>query len=273
MFNKTLDFAKDNFTDIFLQVRRSADAFYNSKYEPRAKTLNGIDDLLGYACKNKGKLKVHAYLTVLQLWRENNANAGQFPDEWLMIDNTGIVYLNPCVKEVQDHIVNVCKDICKYDIDGLFLEKMRYSSKLLKSLGEKNNSTDEEKEEAITNLMRRIYTEVKKIKNIPISVCVKTADVNFNFSKQFTSCDWDSWIKEGIVDFAYPMLINKSFDHIETWSGIVEPNPKTIPILGCYCTLKELKKQKELFSDYIIYSLANFSKDKKDKVSLRSVND
>jgi len=285
IFDVSLNFAKENFTDLFLQVRRRGDALYESEYEPYIYSIpsgyyiptTDIDDLLGYACKNKGTLKVHAYLTVLQLWREKNANTGQFPDEWLMKDNGGIVFLNPRIPEAQDYIVNICKDVCKYDIDGLFLEKLRYCGDLLWTIQdgkwEVEPSTPAERDEAVTTLMRRIYTEVKKIKDIPISVCVKTQGDDFTSSKTQTHCDWSQWLTDGILDYAYPMLINKTFDHIETWSGMVEPNPKTIPILGCYSTLAELIQQKNLFTDYIIYSLANFSKDKKDKVSLKAVID
>lgn len=41
-------------------------------------------------------------------------------------DDYGTKFLNPCNDNVQDYVLNLIGDLCKYDIDGIFLDRCRF---------------------------------------------------------------------------------------------------------------------------------------------------
>ncbi|MCH8272483.1 MAG: family 10 glycosylhydrolase [Candidatus Marinimicrobia bacterium] len=143
--------AKDsNLNSIFFQVRGAFDAYYNSNYEPWAKTLTdtlGIDpgwDPLEFAIgesKEMG-LQLHAWVNTFSLWKgiippdsTDPLHAYHSNPEWLVAGSNGVpmqlidhyVYANPGNPEVRKHVLKVVLDIVKnYDIDGIHLDYIRY---------------------------------------------------------------------------------------------------------------------------------------------------
>jgi uncharacterized lipoprotein YddW (UPF0748 family) len=145
--------AAAGFTDIFFQIRGNATAFYRSELEPWAYELSGERvDRLGTdpgwdplqrvldAAQPYG-LRVHAYINVLPGWKgleDPPAEAGQLwtthPD-WFMVDSLGhkmlptsgwYAFINPVLPEVREHLRGIVDEICRYDVDGVHLDYIRY---------------------------------------------------------------------------------------------------------------------------------------------------
>ncbi len=145
--------ADAGFTDCFFQIRGNGTAFYRSDREPWAFELSGgkVETLgtdpgwdplqLAIECAHARGVRLHAYMNVLPGWKGTHdppARAGQLwtahPD-WFMVDSLGCkmlptagwyAFLNPVLPEVRAHLRGVAADLCRYDIDGLHLDYIRY---------------------------------------------------------------------------------------------------------------------------------------------------
>ena len=145
--------AAAGFTDLFFQIRGNATAYYRSELEPWAFELSGDQvELLGNdpgwdplqraldAARPHG-LRVHAYINVLPGWKgleEPPVEAGQLwtaHPEWFMIDSLGrkmlptsgwYTFINPVLPEVRKHLRSIVNELCRYDIDGIHLDYIRY---------------------------------------------------------------------------------------------------------------------------------------------------
>lgn len=139
------------FTDIFIQVRGRGDAYYNSKYEPKAEELNADFDPLKYLLEKKQghEFRIHAWINVFYLWSNENLPKAQNhlvnqKPEWIVYpakmppdsslferkgDSEGL-YNSPLLPEVQNHVLKVIDDILSnYEVDGLHLDYIRYPGK------------------------------------------------------------------------------------------------------------------------------------------------
>lgn len=165
-----------NINTIFLEVRKTGDAYYDSAFEPRGTNISGPDgyDPLQHVIElahdeSSGKrIEVHAWLVAYRIWK--NPDGEEFsppPDstpahvvnahpEWLMLDNEGnacgdgTYYLDPGVPEVIDYNIKVTLDVAKkYDVDGINYDFFRYPGNIwgynpisLKRFQEKYGRTD-----------------------------------------------------------------------------------------------------------------------------------
>lgn len=267
------------FNTLIVQVRGRGDAYYQSRWEPRAAELKDqpadFDPLaVTIAAAHQRGLKVHAWLNTSLL-----ANLDALPDnprhvfnahpEWLAVPravanelyqmppsdpryrarivewskaNRGElegVYTGPANSKVRKHIYRIWMDIIKkYPVDGMHfdyirlaspdfdfsrtsLEKFRHWLKpqltaadrdTLKTAQKKDPLAATEKfkdkfadfqREQITNLVQRIYREVKKRRpTVIVSAAVFANDENA-YTRRFQ--DWRRWLKLGILDVACPM--------------------------------------------------------------------
>lgn len=271
--------AQAGFNTLIVQVRGRGDAYYKSRWEPRAVELKDQPadfDPLAFAIDEAHRrgLKVHAWLNTSLL-----ANLDTLPDnpqhvfnrhpEWLAVPravaselysmspqdpayrtrivewskaNRGElegVYTGPANPKVREHIYRIWVDILKkYPVDGMHFDYVRLASPdfdfsrtslkaFLKWLQPQLSSaqrtslkqslrtnplaaTDEYKEkfgdfqrEQITQLVARIYREVKKRRpEVIVSAAVFANDENA-YTRRFQ--DWRRWLKIGILDVACPM--------------------------------------------------------------------
>jgi uncharacterized lipoprotein YddW (UPF0748 family) len=141
------------FTDVFFQIRGNGTAFYHSDVEPWAYELSGDKvsalgtdpgwDPLQLAIDEARPhgLRVHAYMNVLPGWKgleEPPASAKQLwtehPD-WFMVDALGdkmlptsgwYSFVNPVLPEVRRHLRGIVKELCRYPVDGIHLDYIRY---------------------------------------------------------------------------------------------------------------------------------------------------
>lgn len=175
------------------------------------------------------------------------------PDPWLQAGNDRTyAYLDPAIPGFQDHVVAVVRDVVeRYDVDGVHLDYLRYECLQATDDGGCVNASAGDAATAnqhpvtmqryeahgegslgdfmraqTQDLVRRIYIEVAEVDP---SVLVSAALIAqsdgpgadrgaFAGSKAYwdKGQDWASWIEEGIIDHAYPMVYFR--DNDDRWA-------------------------------------------------------
>ena len=280
--DKIIDFAQRNgFTDLFVQVRGRGDAFYTSSIVPRSRNLprNEFDPLKYFLDKAHPKsLKIHAWINMFLLWssddkpQDKNHLYYRHP-EWLSVDADGIkdinrkfkdferintegIYLSPLVPEVDDHLVEVIKEIVEnYNVDGIHLDYIRYPKNcydfneigrhrfkdiyavdpILLSISNKSFFSGMEantieklmekwadyRRDAITELIVDIReTIITTRKPIVLSTAVKPDP--FEARNHFYQ-DWEKWLKLDYIDFAVPMNYTSNAELFESNLTKIDP--------------------------------------------------
>jgi uncharacterized lipoprotein YddW (UPF0748 family) len=265
-----LAFCRDTqVTDLYFHVRMRATTLYPSKYEPPY-DFGGLDgngqkkhpidfDSLSYALANKGDIKIHAYLTMLEIGKKEHT---RFPSEWLMKTAGGTYFFDPTVQEVRDHHVSICKEVVTNypTLDGIYLEKLRYPQNVIARGNEDKRKTD------VLTLIEDICHEIKLINPaIEISYC---SNLNKNCPENviFTELvDWRDLITMGIIDTFCPTLFKspdneKEFDE---WLTMLDPSHTNVIIGACDLKLEvteaRIEKLESLGFGYIVYSYGYFS--------------
>ena len=144
---------------LFVQVRASGDAYYNSRLVPRAEDIRDrpVFDPLAYALEKghaKG-LQVHAWMNAGLVWR-SSTTFPLSPDhvfnahpEWILRDATGKLgfpdpakdpapgyveehyWVNWGHPELQKHLVEVVREVAdRYAVDGIHLDFARFPARM-----------------------------------------------------------------------------------------------------------------------------------------------
>lgn len=141
---------KYGFNTLFVQVRGRGDAFYESRYEPRAESLSrqpaSFDPLAVVIDEgHKNGLQVHAWLNTFFVWHSqrrpySSQHVVNRHPEWLMQDKQGRTtltqrgdcegaFLDPALPEVREHTKNVFLDVAsRYPVDGIHFDYVRFPS-------------------------------------------------------------------------------------------------------------------------------------------------
>jgi hypothetical protein len=235
-----------------------------------------VVDFLGYICRNKKSLKIHAHYSALLLWRKQNyltpAERPLIKDDWLYLNGRNMCYeLDATNKEVQDYLVEqTLKLVRENDVDGLYLERFYYHPAAV------GKGTKDDKKNALTKILSEITKECKKAKpKLTVSVATWIFDPNLTPStnpkvvRDFDRLqDIDKW--EKIVDYIMPMVFytGGKFD-------IVSPLIKKanyIPTVGSYnLSLAETSRQLKEFSNVAYYSYAKFATDSMDREAFGAI--
>ncbi len=137
-----------NFNALFVEVRKRGDAYYASRFEPRASDVQAGFDPLAYLLvrahdENAGpRLEVHAWIVTYPIWNHRSTPPSptnhpyrQHPD-WLTESFTGDQWdganyaFDPGHPAVQEHTFNVAMDlITRYEVDGLHFDYVRYAGR------------------------------------------------------------------------------------------------------------------------------------------------
>ncbi len=137
-----------NFNALFVEVRKRGDAYYHSRYEPRATDVQAGFDPLGYLLQRAHnaalgpRLEVHAWIVTYIIWNSRTALPAQpnhpfrlHPD-WLTESFAGEQWdganfaFDPGHPAVQEHTFNVAMDlISRYDVDGFHFDYIRYGGR------------------------------------------------------------------------------------------------------------------------------------------------
>jgi uncharacterized lipoprotein YddW (UPF0748 family) len=231
-------------TDVIFQVRGNANAYYNSAYEHRE--MASYDPLATAITEAHSRgLKLHAWINTMPLWNGPTLPTGsdylinQHPEYWIRdaannpqpLSSTYVI-VNPTMPEVQAHIENVVRDIAsKYQIDGLHLDYTRLTTnsngvnltypmdpatvarfqQLFPGQTPAANQANYKSWVAgqITTLVSGIRDALKTTRPAAqLTAAVwRDADIGLSDYQQ----DWNTWIDQGLLDAAMPMIYRKGF--------------------------------------------------------------
>lgn len=241
--DETLSAAKEvGINNIFIQVRKNADAYYDSKLESAGAGMQAGFDPLAYTITQAHKMgiKVHAWINVYRVWTAptkpvDPKHIVNLHPEWLSVDYSGAarasdgVYLDPGNPQARKYVLSVISDISKrYELDGIHLDYIRYpgntwgySKRALLEWRKASKRTDLPKptdadwsdwrRSQVTSLVRSIFIEVRKIRpkaEVSSSViCWGSANGSFEQTSAYkdTLQNWKKWASAGFVDALAPM--------------------------------------------------------------------
>lgn len=247
---KEIDTMMDNIKDwglnaVFFHVRPSADALYNSEYEPWSIYITGVQnqypgyDPLEYAIKaaHERGLELHAWINPYRA--SMNLDRSKLSDKSVVIKHPewifefdGKYYMNPGNPEVVKYVSKAIEEIVeKYDIDGLHLDDYFYpypstigsigdniDDEYYAKYGSSYNSKSDWRRDNVNKMIQNLSVSVHKIKpNLSFGVSPfgiwrnSTTDLNGSKTNGLESYDTlyaDSikWMKEGWVDYIAPQI-------------------------------------------------------------------
>lgn len=234
---------------LIVEVRKAADACYDSSFEPRAENLaDGYDPLADIVEKAHARgIEVHAWLVTYRAWK--GENPPQSPDhiyhthpEWMTRNFAGEsdhpegFYLDPGVPEAQEHIANVFIDVAKkYPVDGLHFDYVRYPgrdwgynpiavARFQEEFNRRDVPTPDDpdwcnwRRAQVTTLVRKIYVNAmavsRKLKITASTITWGTFPKEYHGTSAYATTlqDWSAWMEEGILDANIPMNYKRESD-------------------------------------------------------------
>lgn len=224
-----------HFNTVLFQTRLRGDLIYPSTIETFPEALTGRTgrnpgyDPLRFVieeCHKRG-MELHAWIVTIpvgnarqvrllgkhSIVRKNRKICKSFRGSW---------YLDPGHPETSDYLSRIVREITtQYDIDGIHFDYIRYPEQgtrfpdndTFRKYG-KGKDKKQWRRDNITNIVRRLYTEVKSIKPW---VKVSSSPVGkYASTSRYPSKGWDAyhavyqdakgWLKEGIHDALFPMM-------------------------------------------------------------------
>ncbi len=227
---------------VFLQVRPSADALYDSDIFPASRYVSGTVgqspdgdfDVLAYwveAAHERG-LQLHAWINPYRITKDGQSEYDALPEdspakqhpEWTVVyeDN---YYFNPGLPAVQDLVVDGAAEIVrKYDVDGIHLDDYFYpgtdfaDEATFIRYGENFDDIGDWRRDNVNQLIAALDETLHEI-DPTLSFGVspagiwdnrrdnpKGSDTQGRSSYREVYCDSVEWIKAGTVDYICPQL-------------------------------------------------------------------
>lgn len=224
-----------NFNTVLFQARTRGDVFYNSSIEPYSALLAGRCgkspgyDPLAFAieeCHKRG-MECHAWIVAIPLGsarhvRSLGKQSVTLRHKKLCVSYRNESFLNPGNPGTKVYLMSLVREMVeKYDLDGVHFDYLRYPERAPKFPDRteyekygKGRMVNQWRRDNLTEIVRYLYHEVKKIKPW---VKVSTSPVGkFNDTSRYSSRGWNAyntvyqdvqgWMKEGIQDQIYPMM-------------------------------------------------------------------
>lgn len=227
---------------VFLQVRPSADALYQSALFPWSRYVSGTAgqapdgdfDVLAYwveGAHSRG-LQLHAWLNPYRITRDGKAELDALPEtspakqhpEWV-VEYESNYYFNPGLPAVQQLVVDGAAEIVRnYDVDGIHLDDYFYpgtdfnDAAAYARYGEDFDDIGDWRRDNVNTLIASLDETVHAI-NPELSFGVspagiwdnkadnpKGSETNGRSSYREIYCDSVEWIKRGTVDYICPQL-------------------------------------------------------------------
>lgn len=253
-----------NMNAVVLQIRPHADAMYKSDLEPWSYYLTGKQgkapepfyDPLEFWVK-----EAHARGLELHTWfnpyrASHSAMRGEISPQSIIktkpecvrkLGNKGYYWMDPSMKEVQDHSYNVVMDVVKrYDIDGVHFDDYFYP---YRDYNDGKDFPDDEtynayvakggklsrgdwRRDAVNKFIERLYKGIKKEKSYvkfgisPFGIWKPgyPASVQATFDQyEILAADAKLWLNKGWIDYYTPQIywnisrIQTSFPDILRW--------------------------------------------------------
>ncbi len=271
-----------NFNTVLFQARTRGTVFYPSKIEPFDAELTGRKngnpgyDPLSFVieeCHKRG-MECHVWVVAIPLGSQthvrslgNRSITKKKPA--LCVNYKRHYYLNPGHPDTKFFLMSLVEEIIRnYDIDGVHFDYLRYPERAARFPDQKEFrkygkglSLDQWRKNNLTDILRHIYRETKRIKpwvKVSTSPVGKLKDTSRYSSKGWNAYDVvhqdvDQWLKEGIQDQIYPMMYfqgNNFFPFVLDWKERSN-NRHIVPGLGIYFldpregnwTLDEIERQ------------------------------
>ncbi len=268
------DLNKNNINQLLVQIRYRGDAAYTPNkvsnfYENIEKQYHAINDSLFdpldyiLITNINPELEIHAWFTTFVITGHKLENL--HPEhvyftkpEWVTCDFSQDkmdyqsymgAYLDPGIPQIQEYTKNVILDlVTNYKVDGIHLDYIRYPdshygfSELALEAYKKDvkfqdaDAWKQWKEDQITNFMKDIYSNIKKISpDVQVTAAVIS---NLDEAERYSQ-NWIKWLQEGYLDRAYLMEYSTSTSTIEkhlTFLSNYGLNEKIVVGLRCWST-------------------------------------
>ena len=227
---------------VFLQVRPSADALYQSALFPWSHYVSGTAgqapdgdfDVLAYWVEgaHSRSLQLHAWLNPYRITRDGKEELDALPEtspakqhpEWV-VEYESNYYFNPGLPAVQQLVVDGAAEIVRnYDVDGIHLDDYFYpgtdfnDAAAYARYGDDFDDIGDWRRDNVNTLIASLDETVHAI-NPELSFGVspagiwdnkadnpKGSDTNGRSSYREIYCDSVEWIKRGTVDYICPQL-------------------------------------------------------------------
>ena len=237
-------FVKCNINAVFVQIRPTADAFYNSTYESWSKSITGVAgqdpgyDVLAFMINeaHARNLEFHAWMNPYRISTRASASS-PFPtldpkiSPTLVKDYNTIRIYNPALPEVHDRITNIIKDvITKYDVDGIHLDDYFYPDPAAyttlndateyATYGSEYATIDDFRKGNVSKVIQKIYNLISTEKP---GVVFSVSPASSNEYNQRLFADVTKWCQEGWVDVIIPQIYSatgtsaSSFNLLVSW--------------------------------------------------------
>lgn len=229
---------------VIVQVRKSADAYYDSHYEPRASDIaEGFDPLAYLIRKAHGEkpyIQVHTWLNTCAVGRNRHPRSLQsrFP-EYLTLSDMGEDYdgeatkIDPGHPGAADWTFRTYLDVIRhYDVDGIHFDFVRYGGERwgynpvsVQRYNERRNRPGgfpffkserfkQWRRDQVTALVRKTYLYALTVNP---KALVSAATITWGNGPETDDAwmrsaaysrvyqDWRGWMEEGILDWNIPM--------------------------------------------------------------------
>lgn len=245
----------NNFNAVYFQVRSMCDAMYKSSYEPWSSYLTGQRgrnpgwdplEFIVEECHKRG-LECHAWVNPYR-WASSSEGWNTTQDRELKNANmllsftnssgTTTIILNPALKETNERIVNVCRELVEnYDIDGIIFDDYFYpsgipttseagdyknwrSSGTTKSFGDWRRANVNKMVADVYNMIQEVDPSCK-FGISPAGAACTDANVaaKHGISRMPVASDWQyngifsdpvAWLEEGTIDYISPQIYWKT---------------------------------------------------------------
>ena len=236
-------FVAANMNAVFMQIRPTADAFYESQYEPWSRWITGEAgkdpgyDVLKFMidqAHSRG-LEFHAWLNPFRITTDLSQKLDdKIPSEWVK-DYPNMRVYNPAIPEVHQRIADIVKEIVtKYDVDGIHMDDYFYPD--IGGVANLNDAAEYAKYGAgyatinafrlanVDKVVQKIHETVLQENPRVVFSVSPTSSVSYNLSTLFA--DVEKWCREGWIDFVIPQIYqplgsgNSNFEALLSgWAG------------------------------------------------------
>lgn len=262
-----------NMNAVVLQVRPTADALYNSAYEPWSEWLTGTRgnnpgfDPLAFALEEAHKrgMELHVWLNPYRFETSAGRYTGKPGDymatnpDW-MITYSNKTYFNPGIPAVTKHIKKIVGDIIsKYDIDGVLFDDYFYpegisteDASTYATYNWNSMSLKDFRRASVNKMIKAVNDTIKSI-NPAMRFGVSPAGVYTNTAAAASHgttvasgisgwdvynaiyCDALAWLSEGSVDYLSPQIYWDINDAGQEYNVLTEWWGKECKRFGKHC--------------------------------------
>ncbi len=221
-------FVECNINTVFVQIRPTADAFYDSSYESWSRSITGVAgkdpgyDVLEFMITeaHARNLEFHAWMNPYRIATRTNASSpyGELDpkiDPGLVKDYDKIRIYNPALPEVHERIAAIVKEvITNYEVNGIHFDDYFYPDPDSYSslddaaeyslYGSQYTTIEDFRRANVDKVVKKVYDVIVQEKPGVVFSISPTANNDYNYNSLYA--DVTKWCKEGWVDIIIPQL-------------------------------------------------------------------